>query len=317
MLLYFVRRLFMSLLVALLAISLLAGLVHFIPGDPVRVILGPRATPAKSAEVRAEMELDKPIPVQIWNFTRRALGGDLGKDFVSHRPVTAIVGEALPHTLVLAIGSLTLAALIGIPLGVYSATHPNSLADRVSGFIAVGFITLPSYVAGLFLLLLFAVQLNWSPAIGAGDWANPRDYLRHLVLPLVALAVTWVGYLARLVRASMLEALTADYIRTAFAHGLPKRIIYYQHALKNALIPTVAVLGVGLGNLLGGAVFVEIIFTRPGLGRLIVDAIASRNYPVVRGGVLAAALLFVVANLLADLVIQWLDPRIQFEEGST
>lgn len=316
MLLYFVRRLLMSLLVALLAISLLAGLVHFIPGDPVQVILGPRATPAKSAEVRAEMELDKPVPVQIWNFTWRALRGDLGKDFVSHRPVTTIVGEALPHTLVLAIGSLALAALIGIPLGVYSATHPNSLADRVSGFFAVGFITLPSYVAGLFLLLLFAVQLNWLPAIGTGDWADPLDYLRHLVLPLVALAITWVGYLARLVRASMLEALTADYIRTAFAHGLPKRIIYYQHALKNALIPTVAVLGVGLGNLLGGAVFVEIIFTRPGLGRLIVDAIASRNYPVVRGGVLAAALLFVAANLLADLVIQWLDPRIQFEEGS-
>jgi peptide/nickel transport system permease protein len=173
------------------------------------------------------------------------------------------------------------------------------------------FITIPSYVAGLLLLLVFAVQLDWLPALGVGDPARPTDYLQHLVLPAVALAITWIGYLARLVRASLLEVLSTDYIRTAFAYGLRERLIHYKYALKNALIPTVAILGVGLGNLLGGAVFVEVIFTRPGLGRLIFEAIAERNYPIVRGGVLVVALLFVLANLVADLSYHYLDPRIR------
>lgn len=315
MLSYLLKRLGLSLLVALLAMLFLASLVHLIPGDPVQAILGPRATESLSAKVRAEMGLDKPIPRQLFDFVLQAVQGDLGRDFVSNVPVTRLIGQVLPHTILLAASSLGLAVLLGVPMGVYSATRPNTWLDRLTGLLSVSFITLPSYVAGLFLLLLFAVQLNWLPAIGAGELSHPLDYVSHLILPAAALAITWVGYLARLVRASVLEVLNANYIRTAWAYGLRERTIFYKYALKNALIPTVAVLGVGLGNLLGGAIFVEVIFTRPGLGRLIYEAISDRNYPIVRGGILVAALLFVLANLLADLSYHYLDPRIQLEEN--
>jgi len=312
---YVLKRLGMTLLVALIAMVFLASMVHFIPGDPVKVILGPRASETLSQRVREEMEIELPVPVQIFNFISRAVRGNLGRDFVSGVPVTRLIGQALPHTLALAVTSMTLAGLVGIPLGVYSATRPNTWADRLTGILSVACITLPSYVAGLFLLLLFAVQFGLMPAIGAGEFSNPPDYLRHLILPSTALAITWIGYLARLVRASVLEVLNANYIRTAFAFGLRERLIFYKYALKNAIIPTIAIFGVGIGNLLGGAIFVEVIFSRPGLGRLIFDSIASRNYPIVRGGVLVAALLFVFANLLADLSYHYLDPRIQAEEA--
>lgn len=308
------KRLGMSIVVLLLSLLLLASMVHLIPGDPVKTILGPRASPALSERVRLEMGLDKPILVQVGEFIINGLQGDLGRDFATGQPVLRLIGFALPHTILLALSSLGLAVLIGVPLGVYSATHPNTWIDRLTGLLSVWCITLPSYVAGLLLLLIFGVALNWLPAIGTGQLSDPTDYLRHLILPATALAITWIGYLARLVRASLLEVLGANYIRTAFAYGLGERLIYYKYALKNAIVPTVAVLGVGMGNLLGGAIFTEVIFTRPGLGRLMYDAISDRNYPIVRGGVLVTVMLFVFANLLADLSYHYLDPRIQAGE---
>jgi peptide/nickel transport system permease protein len=255
------------------------------------------------------------VPRQIWNFVTGAVQGDLGVDFVSDEKVTRLVFNALPHTVVLAIASLLIAMLVGVPLGVYAATHPNTWMDRVSGVLAVSCITIPPYVAGLFLVLLFAVKFHVLPAIGTGDFSHPVDYLRHLVLPAIALGITWIGYFARLVRASMLEVLNTNYIRTAQAFGLHERAIFYRYALRNAIIPAIAVLGVGLGNLMGYAIFVEVIFARPGLGTLIYDSIESRNYPIVRGGVLVVAVLFVLANLLADLSYRFLDPRIRVEQG--
>ncbi len=303
----------MTALVVLVVMAFLASLVHLIPGDPVTTILGPRADPELSKLVRAEMQLDLSVPRQVWNFVTGALQGDLGVDFTNDEPVTSLLFSALPHTLILAVSSLLLAVLIGVPLGVYAATHPNTLLDRITGVMAVSLITIPPYVAGLFLMLLFAVHLSVLPAIGAGELGDPVDYLRHLILPSIALAITWIGYLARLVRASMLEVLNANYIRTAHAFGLRERMIFYRYALKNAIIPTIAVLGVGLGSLMGGAIFVEVIFARTGLGTLIYDSIQSRNYPIVRGGVLMVAILFVLANLLADLSYRALDPRIRAE----
>jgi peptide/nickel transport system permease protein len=303
----------MTALVVLVVMAFMASLVHLIPGDPVTTILGPRADPELSQTVRAEMQLDLSVPHQIWNFVTGALQGDLGVDFTSNEQVTTLVFSALPHTIILAVASLLLAILIGVPLGVYAATHPNTVFDRITGVLAVSMITIPPYVAGLFLLLLFSVRFPVLPAIGAGELGDPVDYLRHLILPSIALAVTWVGYLARLVRASMLEVLNANYIRTAEAFGLRERLIFYRYALRNAIIPTVAVLGVGLGSLMGGAIFVEVIFARTGLGTLIFDSIQTRNYPIVRGGVLVVAILFVLANLLADLSYRFLDPRIRQE----
>ncbi len=311
---YLLKRFLMTVLVLLLVITFLSLLVHIVPGDPAKTLLGPRANPDLIAKTRAAMDLDKSIPVQVGNFVWNVLHGSFGTDVFTGRPINMLVGSALPHTLILAWGSLGLAVLVGLPLGVYSATHPDSWLDRITALLSISFITIPSYVGGLFLLLLFAVKLRVMPAIGLGKDGDVLDYIKHLILPATALAITWVGYLARLVRASLLEVLNETYIRAAMAAGLSQRLVFYKYALKNALIPTVAVLGVGIGNLMGGAVFVELIFSRPGMGTLIYNAIQSRNYPIVRAGVLVIAFLFVAANLLADLVYTYLDPRIQLDK---
>jgi peptide/nickel transport system permease protein len=308
---YLIKRLAIAMLVALLLMTLLSVLVHFIPGDPARAVLGLRANDELVRRVRAEMWLDQPVAVQVFNFISRALQGDLGTDFLSRVPVTRLIGAALPHTVILAVSGLALAALIGIPLGVYSAVHAGGVLDHVIGVLSVSLVSAPTFVIGLLLLLVFAVQLNWFPAIGAGDLSDPLDYARHLVLPTVALAVTWVGYLARLARASFLEVLHEPYVRTAFAMGIPANRTHYKLVLRNALIPTLSILGIGLGGLLGGAVFLEVIFSRPGLGRLVLDAVNTRNYTVVRGGVLVGAMLYVLATLLADLANRALDPRVK------
>jgi peptide/nickel transport system permease protein len=301
----------MTALVLLLVTVFISLLTHIIPGDPARTLLGPLARPELVAEYRSRMGLDQPVPVQVGRFLWNVLHGSFGTDAITGREIRDLIASDLPHTLILAWSSLALAVLVGLPLGVYSATHPDSWLDRVTAVISISFITIPSYVAGLFFLLLFAVQLKVMPAIGVGDKGDPADYVQHLILPAAALAITWVGYLARLVRASLLEVLNETYIRAAQASGLSRRLVQFKYALKNALIPTVAVLAVGIGNLMGGAVFVEIIFSRAGMGTLIYNAIKTRNYPIVQAAVLVVAFLFVLANLLADFVYTWLDPRIQ------
>ena len=312
---YLLRRLIMTVLVIVLVMAFLGALVHIIPGDPVTLMLGPRATPDLIAQVRSQMELDQPVYIQVGHFMIHAAQGDLGVDFVTDTSVTDLVIQALPPTLTLAALSLILAAIFGIPLGILSATRPNSLLDRVTAVFSVSMITIPPYVAGLLLLVIFAVRLKALPSIGSGDISDPVDYFLHLILPVTALAITWIGYIARLVRSSMLEVLNADYIRTARAYGLSDRRVAYKYALRNAIIPTIAVLGVAFGSLIGVAIFVEVIFARAGLGMLVFDAIQSRNYPLVRGGVLAIAILFVLANLVADLTYQIVDPRIRVRSG--
>jgi peptide/nickel transport system permease protein len=311
MLVYIVKRILMTLLVLLLVVVFLTLLVHIVPGDPVTMILGPRATPSLIKQMRVAMELDKPIYVQIGHFLWNILHGSLGVDAVTGVPIMTLIDSSLPHTMILAISSLLLAVLLGIPIGMYSATHTNSLPDRILSIVSISLTTIPSYVGGLILLLIFAVDLHALPAMGLGHPGDNLDYLKHLILPSVALAITWVGYLARLVRTSLLEVLNEPYVRASRATGISERLIRYRYALKNALIPTVAILGVGLGSLMGGAVFVEIIFTRPGMGLLIYNAIQTRNYPLVRAGVFVVAVLFVLANFLADLIYTYLDPRIQ------
>jgi peptide/nickel transport system permease protein len=310
---YLLKRFFMTILVLFFVIVFLSLIVHIVPGDPAKHLLGPRANPDLIARTREAMDLDKSVVEQVGNFIWKVSHGTFGNDVITGRSIGTFIRSALPHTLILAWTSLGLAVLIGIPIGVYSATHPDSWLDRITAILSISFITIPSYVGGLFLLLLFAVELQLMPAIGLGEEGDILDYIRHLILPASALAITWIGYLARLVRASLLEVLNETYIRAAMAAGLSRRLIFYKYALKNALIPTVAVLGVGIGNLMGGAVFVELIFSRPGMGTLIYNAIQSRNFPIVRAGVLVIAFLFVAANLVADLAYTYLDPRIKLE----
>ncbi len=308
---YIARRLVTAFLVILIVMAFLAILDRLIPGDPVTYIFGPRASPALVRQVRREMGLDVSVPDQIYQYIYNALHGNLGTDFVTNRSVASLIATNLPYTVVLAVSGLGLAVLFGIPLGVIAAARPGGVVDRVIGVISVSVITTPSFVLGLLLILVFAVHLHLLPVIGAGNPGQPVDDVKHLILPAAALAISWIGYFARLVRSNMLEVLTTNYVRTARAFGVPRWKIFYKHALKNAAAPVVAVLGVALGSTLGGAIFIEVIFNRPGLGTLAYDAIASRNYPVVQGTALTIAVMVIVANLLADFTYRLLDSRIQ------
>lgn len=314
MLHYLARRLVTSVVVIVLVMTFLAILPHFIRGDIVQVILGPRASPDLARFVREEMGLDDSVPVQVWNFLAGAVQGDLGRDFITQLPVTELIGEVLPHTVILALSSLLIAIVVGLPVGVAAAVRPDGIADRLIGIVSISFITMPPYVVGLLLLILFSVKLDVLPALGTGSLTDPIDYARHLVLPASALALSWIGYFTRLVRASMLEVMTANHVRTAQAFGLPRRIVY-AYAAKNAIIPTIAVLGFGFGLLMSSAVFVEAIFTRSGLGTLVLTALLERNYTIVRGGVVVIALFVILSNLLADISYRLVDPRIRVGGG--
>jgi len=311
LLLYFFKRIFLGVLIVVLAVTLLFFMIHLVPGDPARILLGPRATPEMIANISAQMGLDQPLPVQILKFFGNLLRGDMGMDVITNRPVAATVFDQLPYTLWLIFTAIVGAMLIGIPLGCYSALHRNSLADRITGIISVACITAPAFVVALYSLLIFAVTLKWFPAVGAGDRGDFGDQLAHLVLPAFAIGLSWVGYLSRLVRASMLEVLGDNHIRTAHAYGLPESTVVYRYALKLAVLPTVTVIGVGMGFLLSAALFTEIVFARPGIGKLIFDSITTRNYPVVMGSVLISTIMFVISTTLSDLVNAWLDPRIR------
>ena len=311
MLLYFVKRIFLGILIISVAVTLMFCMIHLVPGDPARIMLGPRATPEMIADISMRMGLDQPILIQLMKFFGNILQGNLGMDVISSRPVTAIVFGQLPYTLWLIFSAIFGAMLIGIPLGCYSALHRNTLADRVTGVISVACITAPSFVVALYSLLIFAVTLKWFPAIGAGDKGDLFDQATHLVLPAFAIGISWVGYLSRLVRASMLEVLGENHIRTARAYGLTESTVVYRYALKIAILPTVTVIGVGMGFLISAAVLTEVVFARPGLGKLIIESITSRNYPVVMGSVLVSTVLFVISTTISDLVNAWLDPRIR------
>ena len=311
MLFYFTKRLGLAALIVVIAVSLLYSMIHAVPGDPLSIVLGPRATPEMRADLAEKMGLDKPFVVQLGTFFLSVMQGDLGIDVFSERSVSQIFFEQLPFTASLIFMSIGWSAVLGIPLGCYSAIRRNTLIDKLTGVFSVGTITIPSFVVALYSLLIFAVALKWLPAIGAGRDGDILDQLVHLILPSLAVGLGWVGYLARLVRASMLEVLGENHIRTARAFGLPERTITLHYALRLAILPTVALLGVGIGHMLSGAVFAEIVFARPGVGKLIFDAVITRNYPVVMGSVIMTTIMFVLCTTAADLISAFLDPRIR------
>lgn len=308
---FLVKRCGLGVLIVCLAVMALYLMIHSIPGDPASIILGPRATEEMKAALAVKMGLDQPILIQLFNFFKDVFQGDLGFDVFSQRPVIDIIMEQLPHTLILILVSIMWAATIGVPLGCYSAIYQNSLFDKISAILSVGTIAIPSFVVAIYGLLIFSVTLRWLPAIGAGDSGDIADQLTHLILPSLAVGLGWVGYISRLVRSSMLETLGANHIRTARAFGLPERVIIYRYSLRIAILPTITLLGVGVGYLLSGALFAEIVFARPGIGKLIFDAVSTRNYPIVMGSVLITTILFVIVTTLADFVNALLDPRIR------
>jgi len=301
----------LAIIIVILAVIILYSLIHLVPGDPVSVMLGPRATPEMKATLNAKMGLDEPFLVQVSSFLLNTLKGDLGYDFFSHQPVATIIADQLPYTVILVLTGISWAILLGLPLGCYSALYRNSFIDKVTGVLSVGMIAVPSFVVSVYTLLVFAVLLKWLPAIGAGAAGDPWDQFIHLIMPAFAIGLSWVGYIARLVRASMLEVMGENHIRMVRAFGLPERLVIFRYALKVAILPTISLLGVGIGHLLSTAVFAEIVFSRPGIGKLIFDAVITRNYPVVMGCVLVTSVLFVLCTTLADIIAANLDPRIR------
>ena len=311
MLAYTAKRLALAALIVVVAVTILFIIIRAVPGDPASIMLGPRATPEMKASLSAKMGLDRPLVIQIGIYFGNLLRGDLGTDVFSDRSVSKIVFEQVPFTLALILCSIGWSAVLGILLGCYAAMHPNTLGDRIAAVLSVSFIAAPAFVIALYALLIFAVKLQWFPAIGAGDKGKLGDQLYHLVLPSFAIGLSWVGYIARLVRASMLEVMGEQHIRTARAFGLPESWVAFRYALRIAILPTITVIGVGMGFLLSAAVFAEIVFARPGLGKLVIDSITTRNYPVVMGSVLISTALFVLATTISDLVNAMLDPRIR------
>lgn len=309
--LYVCKRILLGVVIVIVAVSMLYTMIHLVPGDPVKTVLGPRASPELRARIHEKMGLNDPLPVQIVNFLGNVARGDLGVDVFKNKPVRKIVFEQLPHTIALVFTGIGWAMLIGIPLGCLSAIYRNGLIDRVAGIVSVSCIAIPTFVVAIYVVLLFAVTLKWLPAIGAGDRESIGSYIHHLILPAFAVGLGWVGYLSRLVRASMLEIMSEAHVRTARAFGLPERTIIFKYVLRLAILPTITLLGMGIGILISSAVFTEIVFARPGIGRLIYDAVTSRNYPVVMGSVLVTTVLFVISTTVADLINALVDPRVR------
>jgi peptide/nickel transport system permease protein len=282
------------------------SMLFLVPGDPVKMMLAEFVTnPDQVAQMRAQLHLDEPILKQYGRFVTSAARGDLGTSIRSRRPVTIEIGENLASTAQLALAAMLVAVGIGIPLGLLAALSRNSWLDVASMGTALLGVSMPSFWLGLLLIFVFSLHLAWFPATGGGD-------LHHLVLPAVTLGMIAAAIIARLTRSSMLEVLGQDYVRTARAKGLGGFSVVVRHALKNALIPIITIFGLQFGNLLAGAVIVETVFSRPGLGRLIVGGILNKDFPLVQGVVLFVATIYVLINLLVDVAYAYADPRIRF-----
>jgi peptide/nickel transport system permease protein/oligopeptide transport system permease protein len=297
----------------LLAIPTLAGvlvvvflLLYVAPGDPVQEMVGERADAETIARLRRELRLDDPVPVQFAHYAGGVLRGDLGTSYITGRPILRDIAERFPKTLLLAATAMVLAAVLGITIGVVTARWPGGALDRLSLGAAYLGISFPVYWVGLLLILLFAVTLRWLPPSGYGR-------AEYLVLPALALGSRSIAFLARVTRSSMLEVLGSDFVRTARAKGLIERTVVVRHALRNALIPVITVLGLDFGYYLTGSILTETIFSWPGLGRYVVNAISRRDLPAIQGSVLFLSVVFVAVNLLTDLAYAKADPRVAYE----
>jgi peptide/nickel transport system permease protein len=307
-----VRRVFISI-ITLFAISLIvfAG-VRMIPGDPARVLAGAEADAAGLEEIRQKYGLRDPIPIQYLRWVGHLVQGDLGESIRTREPVARTVGRKIPITCELACLSLLIAVGIAIPAGVFSAVRRNTIWDFLANAVSLCGISVPSFWLGIMLILLLAVRLGWLPASGFVPlWENPLDNLRRMVMPAFVLGAGLAAVLMRQTRNSMIEVMSADYVRTAYSKGLANRAVIFRHAIRNGLIPVVTILGLQMGALMGGAVVTEQIFVVPGFGRLIVEAVFTRDYPLVQGVVLITAASYVLINLLVDLSYSLLNPRIR------
>lgn len=308
MLSYVLKRLSHTLLV-IVGISIVSFVFLQLSGDPVGLMLPQDATSQQIEDLRHKLGLDDPVVVQYLRFVGNALRGDLGRSLFSNEPVAALILERLPATVELAFFSMAFALVIALPIGIVSALKRDTLIDTASMVLALFGLSMPHFWLGIMMIMLFSVQLGWLPTSGRGSFAQ-------IIMPAAAMGISMVALFARLTRSTLLEVLGQDYVRTARAKGLPEYIVIGKHALKNAMIPLVTMIGMEFGLLLGGAVIIETVFAWPGVGRLIVQAIMDRDYPVVQGAVMLLSMIFVIVNLLVDLAYGWLDPDVSLRRAS-
>jgi len=331
---YIIKRL-LQIIPVVLGVTLIAfTLIHIAPGDPVQTMLGQHATQQEIDEIRAKFGLDQPLYVQYFIWLGDLLKGDMGRSIISHEQVTVEIASRFPNTIELAIAAMIFAILIGIIAGIISATKQYSVADYSVMGIALFGISMPVFWLGIMLMMIFGVFLGWLPIGGRIDLLIPFQritgfmvidsiitanvpalisVLRHLILPAIALGTIPMAIIARTTRSSMLEVLRQDFIRTERSKGLSERKVIYKHAIRNAMVPVVTVIGLNFGLLLSGAILTETVFSWPGVGRLVVDAVFDRDYPLVIGCILVFALVFVIVNLITDLLYTYIDPRIHYD----
>ena len=326
MLQYTIRRLllFVPVIAGVLLVVFLT--VRLVPGDPATILVGPEGTPEDRARITRVLGLDKPLPLQFGIYVWKAIQGDFGRSIFLGSDVMKLVLTALPATLELAVLALLMTILIAVPLGIIAARNPNTLLDYSATILALLGVSMPLFWFGVLAILLFSLQLGWLPSFGRGpgllpalsglfsgsSWTEVWLALKHALLPALTLAFGSVALVARLVRSAMLEVLNLDYVRTARAKGLGERVVVNKHALRNALLPVITIMGLQFGALLGGAVITETIFAWPGLGRLVVNAISQRDFPVIQGSVIFIAAAISVVNLLVDLSYAFINPKIRY-----
>lgn len=312
MLAFLIRRIASTFIVMAIVAVIIFLLVRIAPGDPVAILVGDNASPDQIQAVRRQLGLDDPIVVQFWRWASRVLVGDLGISIFSNEPVAKLISQRLEPTLSLAATTIILAVVVAVTAGIIAAWQVGTWIDRVVMALSVASFSVPVFVVGYVLIYVFAIQLRWLPVQGYQPIADGFvDWLRHLVLPSIALGLAYVALIARITRTAMLEVLAEDYIRTAHAKGVATGPVLLKHALKNAGVPIVTVIGIGIALLIGGVVITETVFNIPGIGRLVVDAIQTRDYPIIQGVILLFSGVYVIVNLLVDLTYTLLDPRIR------
>ena len=311
MLIYIAKRLLVAVPTLLAVLTVVFFFVRIAPGDPAMIILGDQASQQALAAMRHQLGLDQPIAAQYVEFLGQVLQGDLGSSLVTRQRVWSEVEGVLPYTINLTVTALAIGVVLGLPLGIVAARHRNGVLDYLARFFSLTGLSFPAFVSAILLLLAFAIELRWFPVISEARSGTTVDQLRALALPAVNLGLIMVAYVMRVARSSMLGVLGEDYIRTARAKGVPARVVIWRHALRNALIPVVTVVGLYLGVLIGNSVLTEIVFNRPGLGKLIINALNQRDYTLLEGMMVIYAFFIVIANLLTDLTYGLIDPRVK------
>ncbi len=310
---YIIRRLFLLIPVLMIVGVIVFTLIHLTPGDPASVMLGRDATIEQKVALREQLGLNEPFHIQLVEWFGNALRLDFGESLFIGKPVTEALLDRFQPTTLLAIYSLALSVMIAIPAGVLAATRPNSPLDRLLMIMSISGVAIPSFFFGILLILLFAVVLGWLPAGGYVDFGeSPVQHLKYMILPTLALGFSSAGLMARLVRSTMLDVLNQDFVRTAYAKGLPQRHVVMLHALRNALIPVMTIVGISFAHMLGGAIVIETVFNLPGMGRLLVQSVTRRDFPVVQGAVMTVAAIQVLIMLLLDVLYVYVDPRVRY-----